>query len=57
MRHENKYFRYNQIWRETFVAGKKINEEKIVVNFVPVMYKVTDEYLAKLGYEVMEAEA
>ena len=49
-----KYFRYNEIYRETFVSGKKQKTEKIISNFAPVLYEVTDEYLQKNNFEVFE---
>ncbi|MBD3311813.1 MAG: vancomycin resistance protein [Candidatus Magasanikbacteria bacterium] len=49
-----KYFRYNEIYRQAKVRGKIIREEKITTNFAPVMYKVTDEYLKKNKFEVLD---
>ncbi len=37
-----KYFRYNEIWRDTFVMGIKTKEEKVIENFAPVMYSLDD---------------
>lgn len=48
-----KYFRYNELYRETYKKGVKISEEKILVNFVPVMYPVTQEYIEDYHYELI----
>lgn len=48
------YFRYNEIYRETYVKGLKIQEEKILTNFAPVVYPVTDDHIAKQNYKVLE---
>ncbi len=43
---EETWFRMNEIWRETLIAGAKQKDEKLYENFAPVMYPVTDEYLS-----------
>lgn len=47
------YFRYNEIYREVLKNGVKINEEKIAINFAPVIYPVTEEYFESLNYTVL----
>ncbi len=47
------YFRYNEIYRETYQKGKKIGEEKIVTNFAPVVYQITDNYFKKRNYSLL----
>lgn len=42
-----KYFRYNEIYRETKYNGKVQKIEKVLTNFAPVLYTVTDAYLRK----------
>jgi len=48
-----KYFRYNEIYKETKVKGKVKKIEKITTNFAPVLYRVTDEYLQKNNFKVL----
>lgn len=48
------FFRYNEIFRETKIEGKVKKTEKLVTNFAPVLYQVTDEYLKENGYEVLD---
>jgi len=47
------YFRYNEMYREAFENGVKKDSEKIVVNFVPVIYLITEDYLKAGKYDVM----
>lgn len=49
-----KYFRYNEIYKETKVNGKIENVEKITTNFAPVLYPVTKEYLKKNNFKVLD---
>lgn len=51
---DNKYFRYNEIWRQTKIAGELIAQKKITENFSPVLYEVNQDYLKKLNYQVIE---
>ncbi len=48
------YFRYNEIYRETKVKGQTIKIEKITTNFAPVLYNVTNEYLEKNNFKVLD---
>ncbi len=48
------YFRYNEIWREKHVQGIKITEEKIVENFAPVKYEVSEKYLKDNAFRVID---
>jgi vancomycin resistance protein VanW len=52
----DRYFRYNEIWRQKSVNGQVIDYEKITVNFSPVLYQVTDDYLCKNKFQVIEFE-
>lgn len=52
-----KYFRYNEIHRETKVGGKATNTEQITSNFAPVLYKITDEYLKSNHFKVLDFSA
>ena len=45
-----RYFRYNEIYRETYNKGIKIDEHKITVNCAPVIYSVTESYLKERSY-------
>lgn len=48
------YFRYNEIYKETKINGNVQKIEKITTNFAPVLYKVTDEYLQKNNFKVLD---
>ncbi len=47
-------FRYNEIYRETKVAGKVIKTEKITTNFAPVLYEVAGQYLRENNFKVLD---
>ncbi|MFH0854716.1 MAG: VanW family protein [bacterium] len=49
-----KYFRYNEIYKETKINGKVEKIEKITTNFAPVLYDVTEEYLQKNNFKVLD---
>ncbi|MBP9802273.1 hypothetical protein KBC40_01640, partial [Patescibacteria group bacterium] len=49
-----KYFRYNEIYKETKINGKVEKIEKITTNFAPVLYPVTREYLKKNHFKVLD---
>lgn len=49
-----KYFRYNEICRETKINGELEKTEKITTNFAPVLYQVTDEYLQKNNFRFFD---
>jgi len=49
-----KYFRYNEIYKETKIKGKVKKIEKITTNFAPVLYKVTKGYLQKNHFKVLD---
>ncbi|MBI2415791.1 MAG: VanW family protein [Candidatus Kerfeldbacteria bacterium] len=49
-----KYFRYNEIYKETKIGGKVEKIEKITTNFAPALYKVTDEYLQKNNFRILD---
>ena len=50
----NKYFRYNEIFKETKINGKSIKTEKITTNFAPVLYKITQKYLKENNFKVFD---
>ena len=54
IKRQKKYFRYNEIYKETKVKGKVEKIEKVTTNFAPVMYKVTKEYLQKNNFKVLD---
>jgi vancomycin resistance protein VanW len=54
LKRKNKYFRYNKIYRQLLINGKKTNEEEIATNFAPVMYRVNKKYLEKNNYKLFE---
>ena len=49
-----KYFRYNEIYKETKIKGKVERTEKIITNFAPALYDVTEEYLQKNNFKVLD---
>ncbi len=49
-----RYFRYNNIHRETKIHGELIKTEKVTTNFAPVLYEVTAEYLEKNEFTVID---
>lgn len=49
-----KYFRFNEIYRETLVEGLKTHEEKILANFAPVIYEVDYNYLKEHYYKLID---
>lgn len=49
-----KYFRYNEIYRQVSLEGKKIKQELVAVNFAPVLYKITKKYLADNDFKVLD---
>lgn len=50
----SKYFRYNEIYKETKVNGEVQKVEKVTTNFAPVLYEVTEEYLQKNNFKVID---
>lgn len=50
----NKYFRYNQIYRQFKVKGKVIKTELVTTNFAPVLYPVTAKYLRDNNFKVLD---
>ena len=42
VRSNGSWFRANEIWRQTLIDGKVINDEKLYENFAPVMYPVSE---------------
>ena len=49
-----KYFRYNEIYREKKIGGNVVETEKITTNFAPTLYEVTEEYLKKNYFQVLD---
>ena len=50
----DKYFRYNEILRETQVGDKIEKIEEINYNFAPVLYEVKSDYLKENNFEVLD---
>lgn len=48
------YFRFNEIYKETKIGGKTEKIEKVVTNFAPVIYEVTNDYLQKNNFKVLD---
>jgi vancomycin resistance protein VanW len=51
---DNKYFRFNEICRAEKINGKILTLKKITTNFAPVSYTVTNDYLQKNNFQVLE---
>ena len=49
-----KYFRYNQLWRQTKKDGHIVVDEHVLTNFAPVLYKVTHASLKNNGHELID---
>ena len=49
-----KYYRYNQIYKETYIEEKLIKEKKVLTNLSPVLYEVTPEYISRNNFELIE---
>lgn len=50
----DRYFRYNQIYQEVYVRGRRKKAQKITTNFAPVLYPVTEEYLREQAFDVLD---
>ena len=48
---EENYFRYKEIYREIKKDEKTIKKEKIVTEFLPVLYGMNDEYIQKNNHK------
>lgn len=56
VKYKNKYFRYNNIFREIKKEGVVVKEEKIMENFAPVLYNVNREQMEDNGYKFLDIE-
>jgi len=54
IKRKKKYFRYNELYRETRIKGKVKKIEKITTNFAPVLYKATNKYLQKNNFKLLD---
>lgn len=54
IKYKNKYYRYNEIWREILINGKKQKEELVFTNFAPVLYLINDNYIKKNNFKLIE---
>ncbi|QQR84018.1 VanW family protein [Candidatus Peregrinibacteria bacterium] len=54
IKYNGQYFRFNQIEREIKINGILQKTEGITTNFAPVLYKVTNDYLKKNEFKVIE---
>ena len=48
------YFRFNELWRDTFVSGQKVKQEKIATNFARVAYEIPSENFLSGKYILTE---
>ncbi|MFN7160429.1 MAG: VanW family protein [Candidatus Gracilibacteria bacterium] len=46
------FFRYNELYKDTYVEGKLKDTQFVVKNFAPVLYDVNEEDLREKGYRV-----
>jgi vancomycin resistance protein VanW len=54
IKRNEKYFRYNEIYKETKINGIPQKIKKITTNFAPVLYQVTQDYLEKNNFQVID---
>lgn len=54
IKRQNQYFRYNKIYRDILVAGQLEKTELVAINFAPVLYQVSDDYLLKNNFTVFD---
>ncbi len=52
--HKHTFYRFNEIWRETYIEGKKKKTEFVVENLAPAIYKVTPQYLREHNYKLLK---
>lgn len=52
--HQNTYYRFNELWRQTLIGGKLEKEEIVTTNFAPVVYEVDDDYISKNKFKVLQ---
>jgi vancomycin resistance protein VanW len=48
------YFRFNELWREEFIEGNLVWEEKVTTNFAPVLYSLTKEHINNYDFKVVD---
>lgn len=54
IKHNNKYYRFNEIWRIKKINGKIVSEKQIITNLAPILYKIQDNYFINNNYQVLE---
>lgn len=54
VKRRDKYFRYNEILREVWIADKLQKTEEVTHNFAPVLYEVKEDYLRENRFEVLD---
>ncbi len=54
IKQNDRYFRYNEIYRQTKVAGQVVKTELAATNFAPVLYAVDSDYLRKNHLTVID---
>lgn len=57
VKRNGRFFRYNEIYRETFKEGLHIVNTHIFTNFAPVVYETNVKSLTGLGYKVISIPA
>ncbi|MFA4815124.1 MAG: VanW family protein [Candidatus Gracilibacteria bacterium] len=50
----DRYFRYNEIYKEMKIRGEMERIEKITTNFAPVLYEITEKYLQENNFKVLD---
>ena len=54
VKRDDKYFRFNEIYRETKVQGSINKVEKVATNFAPVLYELTPTYIPSNNFQVLD---
>ncbi|MES2436896.1 MAG: VanW family protein [Patescibacteria group bacterium] len=51
-----KYYRYNELWRDVLVKGTLIESKKIYTNFAPIMYEVDEKYITERNIQLIDLD-
>lgn len=54
VKNREKYYRYNELYREVKKEGKTLFKKKITSNFAPVLYSVDKNYIKNNNFKVLE---
>jgi vancomycin resistance protein VanW len=53
---KERFYRYNQIFKESRIDNKIISKDKVAVNLAPVLYQVDEEYLRLNSHEIWDID-